>query len=94
MLYELTIITREVADELDLEHLKRLIGRYTLKINKVENEGVKRLAYPIDNNEKGRYMYYELEMDRENQAKLSSRLNVEETVLRYLLVRADTGVRR
>lgn len=85
--YELTILVDEVAPQEVIDGLTEKIKGYG-KITKMEDDGVKRLAYPILNHEKARYLYYELELEDGVQPKLSSHLNIEDNILRYLLVRA------
>ena len=94
MLYELTIITPDVATDVDIEQLERVIRRYATEIGKKEDDGVKRLAYPIHGHDRGHYLYYELNLTQGRPQELSSALNINDTVLRHLLVRADTRVMR
>lgn len=89
MLYELTIIAPESATDTNIDQTERMIRRYA-KIIKREDDGVKRLAYPIHNNDKGRYLFYYLELDRDVPTKISEKFNRDDNVLRYLLVRSDT----
>lgn len=89
MLYELTIIAPESATDTNIDQTERMIRRYA-KIVKREDEGVKRLAYPIHGNDRGRFLFYFLEIDRETPTRISDILNIDDNVLRYLLVRADT----
>lgn len=91
MIYELTVLTPETASELDIEQVERVIRRYG-EIGKREDEGIKRLAYPIHGQDKARYLYYEINMIQNEPQRLSSELNINDTVLRYLLVKADTRV--
>lgn len=93
MMFELTIIAPESATGVDIEQLERVIRRYA-EIDKREDEGVKMLAYPINGKDRGRYLYYELTMRQGETQELSSRLNINDTVLRYLLVKADTRFNR
>lgn len=94
MLYELTIITPEMATELDIEQLERVIRQYATEIGKREDDGVKRLAYPILGQDRGHYLYYEINLTQGKPQELSSRLNINDTVLRHLLIKADTRVKR
>lgn len=91
MIYELTVLTPETASELDIEQVERVIRRYG-EIGKREDEGIKRLAYPINGHDKARYLYYEINMPQGKPQELSSVLNTNDMVLRYLLVMADTRV--
>ena len=94
MLYELTIITPEATTEVDIEQLERVIRRYATEIGKKEDDGIKRLAYSIQGQDRGHYLYYEINLLQGKPQELSSVLNINDTVLRYLLVRADTRVKR
>ena len=53
----------------------------------------KRLAYAIEGHETGTYLYYTLDMEREEFFKLSNRLNRIESVLRYLCSKEDIEVK-
>lgn len=94
MLHELTVIVPEMATKLDIEELERLILTYATEIGKKEDDGVKRLAYSIQGKDKGHYLYYEINLPYGKPQELSSKLNINDTVMRYLLVRADTRVKR
>lgn len=87
--YELTIIAPEELTVLDKIELEKVIKRYA-RLRKRIVDGRKRLAYPIQGREWGLYLFYELEIDRDQVAPLSSVLNINDKVVRYLLVQADT----
>ena len=86
--YELTILTDEIAPQEVIDGLTEKVKRYG-KITSAEDDGVKRLAYPIRNHEKARYLFYTLELENDAPAKLSSDLNLDDNIMRYLLVRVD-----
>lgn len=86
--YELTILVDEIAPQEVIDGLTEKIKGYG-KITNIEDDGVKRLAYPICNQEKAHYLFYELELENDVPAKLSSNLNIDEDVMRYLLVRVS-----
>lgn len=86
--YELTILTDEIAPQEAIDELTEKIKGYG-KITKFEDDGVKRLAYPIRNQEKARYLFYTLELENDVPSKLSGRLNIDDDVVRYLLVRVS-----
>lgn len=94
MKHELTIIAPEeltVLDKIALENVIKGYGRLTKRLV----DGRKRIPYPIRGRKWGLYLFYELEIDRDNVAPLSQTLNINDNILRYLLVRADTrGERR
>ena len=90
--YELTVLIHpdlEMNLEPALEKIKKLIDTNGGKIIKEENEGKKRLAYPINSQDFAVYYYYELALPAGSIAKISSVLNITDEVIRYLLVMAD-----
>lgn len=86
--YEWTILVDEIAPQEVVDGLAERIKKYG-EIIKMEDDGVKRLAYPIRNHEKARYLFYTLELENDMLAKLSSDLNIDDNVVRYLLVRVS-----
>ena len=93
--YELTILFKsELNDNLKpaLDKVKKIIEDAGGKIIKEENDGIKRLAYAINNREEAIYYFYNVQLgDLANSkaATISSNLNLNDDVLRYLLVRAN-----
>ena len=90
--YELTVL---VPTELDPntvhDKIKGIVERAGGVVNHYEHDGSKRLAYPINNQEFAQYTYYDLYLPENNCAtKISTTLNIEDSVLRYLMVRKDT----
>lgn len=83
--YELTILADETAPQEEIDGLTEKIKGYG-KVTSIEDAGVKRLAYPMHNHEKARYLYYTLELEDGVPAKLSGHLNIDDNILRYLLV--------
>ena len=89
--YELTILMDEGATDKDIEEMTKRVERYG-KITSFEDDGVKRLAYPVQKvrlHEKAHYLYYTLELEDGVPAKLSSSLNTDDNIVRYLLVRVS-----
>ncbi len=90
--YELTVLFHpDLEMNLDpaVDKVKKLIESNGGKITKEENDGKKRLAYKISNQEFAVYYYIDLELPAEAPAKISSAMNINDEVLRYLLVRTD-----
>jgi ribosomal protein S6 len=77
----------EIAPQEVIDGLTEKVKGYG-KIVSIEDEGVKRLAYPINDHEKALYLFYTLELEDGVQPKLSSDLNIDDNIVRYLLVRA------
>ena len=86
--YELTILVDEIASQEVIDGLTEKIKGYG-KITSIEDEGVKRLAYPINDHEKARYLYYTLDLENDAPYKISSHLNIDDNAIRYLLVRVS-----
>ena len=86
--YELTILVDEIAPQEVIDGLTEKIKEYG-KITSIEDDGVKRLAYPIRNHDEARYLFYTLELDLGVHAKLASSLNIDDNVVRYLLLRVS-----
>lgn len=87
--YELTILVDEIAPQEVIDGLTKKVKGYG-KIIGFEDDGVKRLAYPIQKvrlHEKARYLFYTVELENDVPAKLSSNLNIDDNIVRYLLVR-------
>ncbi len=87
--YELTLLFHpDLENNLQptLDKIKKIIADNGGKITKEENEGKKRLAYEINNNQHAIYYYIELSLPDGAPAKISSTLDITDEILRYLLV--------
>lgn len=87
--YELTILVDEVAPQEVIDGLTEKIKGWGKSV-KFEDDGVKRLAYPIQKvrlHEKAHFLFYTLELENDMPVKISSNLNIDDNVVRYLLVR-------
>lgn len=86
--YELTIIAREnltVVDKMKIdETIKGFVDRKRCKV-----EGVKILSYPINHQERGLYIFYELWGESVDVVKINHELGVNDNILRFLLVKTD-----
>jgi len=90
--YELSILFHpDLEMNLDpvVDKIKKLIEGNGGKITKEENDGKKRLAYPILGQDFAVYYFFDVELPAEAPAKISSVLNITDEVIRYLLVRVD-----
>lgn len=89
--YELTILFRTELDaEKELYRVREMIEREGGKVTSMQVEGKKRLAYSINSEEYAIYTYMYLELPEGKPATISSKLNITDEVLRYLLVKEDT----
>lgn len=90
--YELTVLYDTEVDLVEeLDELREIIKENGGKILKEQNEGKKRLAYEIMGKDYATYYYIDIELEDSKAASISSRLNIEESVLRYLLVRVTSN---
>ena len=90
--YELSVLFHpDLEMNLDpaLDKVKKLIEQNGGKITKEENDGKKRLSYPISGQEFAVYYYFNVSLPAEAPSKISSVLNITDEVIRYLLVKED-----
>jgi len=83
MKYELTFLIKE---ETELKNIKDLILSYQGKVTKEEKWGEKTLAYPIKKNRTALFYNFQFEVDKKNVLELKNKLNLNEKILRYLLL--------
>ncbi len=91
--YELALVingklTEEARDEA-LEKVKGLIERFDGKIAKVDEWGKRRLAYEIQKVREGFYYFITFESEATAPAQIEKRIRIMETVLRFLIVKAE-----
>lgn len=94
--YELTVLIHpdlEADLEPALKKVREIVTSNKGTIKKEENWGKKRLMYKIRNEEFAVYVYMEIELPAETNAKVQQTLNITDEVLRYLLVSVDEKIR-
>lgn len=95
--YELTVVLDGKATaakkRATTEKVKKLITTLKGKVGKVDDWGVRPLAYKIKGFETGVYLHYPLELSAQSASVIDDKLRVEEEVIRYLLVR-ETEVKK
>ncbi len=90
--YELTVLIHpglETDLEAPLEKVRKLVKDNGGTIVKEDNQGKKRLAYRINNEDFAIYVYMDVELPAEAPLKISNVLNITDDVIRYLLVKVD-----
>jgi small subunit ribosomal protein S6 len=91
--YELTLVLDGKATSAKKKKIQELVGKIVSlgkgKVGKIEDWGVKDLAYKLGESTAGVYLYFPLELGKEGVKNLSTKLKVEKDILRYLLVRKD-----
>lgn len=89
--HELTVLFRtDCQENIEVERVRRFIKDFGGEIILEENDGKKRLAYNIKNQEYAIYYYFDIMIPKDSPVKLSGVLNIDDQVLRYLLVQKDT----
>ena len=90
--YELAVVY-DPGLEVDLskaeDRVKKIIADNGGKIVSDDNWGKRKLAYPINKNEHGVYVFYIVELVPTSLGKIESTLNITNEVIRYLIVRQD-----
>ena len=98
--YEFALVFRpSLSDEAVariVDEVRDAITASGAEITKQESWGKRKLAYPIDKEKEGRYMflYIRAEQGIPPFADIERRLNQSEDVLRYLVVRTDQDIKR
>lgn len=89
--YEFTVIfdADEEKTKSGLELVKSTFERFNAEITKEEDLGVKTLAYVINKQEKGHYVYFELKADTATIAEMSNVFQLSTLVLKFLFVNPE-----
>ena len=91
--YELGVIVSakldEEAQKAELERVSELITRFGGTIDKVDNWGRRKMAYPIEKQNDGVYSFITFSSEGGVPAEVESRLRILEDVLRFLIIRID-----
>ena len=90
--YELTVLIHpDLETDLDapLTTVRELVTNNGGKIIKEDAWGKKKLAYKINGQDFAVYHYMEVELPADAPLKISNTLNITDSVIRYLLVKAD-----
>ena len=93
MKYELTIIINGKATAAKkkkiIENVTDIVKTNKGKVISVDDWGERDLEYKIEKIDTGIYLLFNLELDAKAVSSLPSKFNVEEEVIRYLLVRKE-----
>ena len=72
--------------------VQEIIANLKGDLKKLEDWGVRKLAYPIDKVNRGRYMYLRFDGDSSLIAELERRLRLDDRVVRYQSVKLEKEV--
>lgn len=90
--YELAVVY-DPGLEVDLskaeDRVKKIVADNEGKIVASDNWGKRKLAYPINKNDHGVYVFYTVELVPTSLGKIEATLNITNEVIRYLIVRQD-----
>ena len=94
--YEMVLVVDPRLPDEDVETLrqgiKEMFESFAAEVVKEESWGKRRLAYPIQKLNEGKYFVFSVEAGGENPfVEVEKRLGQNENVLRYLTVRTDKG---
>ena len=90
--YELSVLFHpdlEMNSDPALDKIRQLVKSVGGKIINEENEGKKRLAYPIKGHTYALYYFADVSLPAGAPDKISSTMNINDEIIRYLLVRTD-----
>lgn len=87
MKYELTLL---LLEEAEAKTIKDSINSIKAKIEKDDSWGKKTLAYPIEKNRSAYYLHWLLEIDERRVNELKKKLDFNEKLLRYLLLKVNS----
>lgn len=95
--YELTVVLHpdlEADLEPALKKVRAIVTDNGGTISKEENWGKKRLAYRINKEDFGVYVYWEVMLPAEAVAKVNATLNITDEAMRFLLASVDVKARK
>jgi small subunit ribosomal protein S6 len=71
------------------EAVGKLVEKEGGSVVRMDDIGMKRLAYPIQKKEDGYYVLFEIEGSGQEIAELERRMRVNDMIMRYITVRVD-----
>ena len=91
--YELGVVVRagleDEAFAAEMERVSGLITRFGGTVDKIDEWGRRRLAYPINKLIEGVYTFITFTSEPSAPAEIEGRLRIMENVLRFLIIRLD-----
>jgi small subunit ribosomal protein S6 len=85
--YELTVILRNKETESLIERAKDILIKHGTTVLSDNSLGVKRLAYQIDGENEGYYLFMNVDIPPESVKKIISEFRLNSDILRYLFVK-------
>jgi len=89
--YEVNVILSPNLDQTQLALEKEIIAKaleaHGARVEKVEEWGVRRLAYPIAKDPQGFFLFYQVEMPEDRVNALAQELRIRDNVRRVMVVK-------
>ena len=89
--YENTLVTKQDLPKSELEKIKDkyndIINSNSGKVVKVEEWGLLNLARKIKKYNKGFYIHYKFEGNKETLAEINKKIKIDSSIIRHLLVK-------
>lgn len=90
-LYESVVVLRSDLSSNQVEdaakNLEKILSDNNAKVEKIENIGLRSLAYPIKKNKKAYYLIYDIEAEGPAVIEFERRMRLEEDIIRYMTVK-------
>lgn len=94
--YELGfILNPEVSEEQNssiLERIQQIVNNHDGQVVRINQWGRRRLAYPIEHQRDGFYVFFDMILTPETVFELDRNLKVTEEVLRHIIIRRDPKI--
>jgi small subunit ribosomal protein S6 len=91
--YEVMYIIDPETDGERVEKLNDAVGKLIEKeggeIVRMDDIGIRELAYPIEKKQEGHYVLFEIKGSGQEIAELERRMRVNDMIMRYITVRVD-----
>ncbi len=91
--YELVFIVRQDISSADVDKIvndiTKLVNDQNSKVIKNEYWGLRTLAYEINSNKKGHYVFMGLEAESSAINEIERKMKLNENIIRFLTVRVD-----
>ena len=91
--YEVMYIVSPETDGDKIDKLNEAVGKLIEKqggtVVRMDNIGIRNLAYPIQKKNEGHYVLFEVDGTGQEIAELERRMRVNDLILRYITVRVD-----
>ena len=87
--YEITAAVKDDQVSLYTEQIKKIFEEYSIKIDKEENWGSKKLWHPVRHISSATYIHFLCEMSPKIVSDLEYSFKINENILKSLVVKVD-----